>query len=405
MKRALKIVGIVVGVVLLAAGGFAAKVAIGGVPNYEPGKVELKVEVTPERVKRGKKIANLLCAECHKDPTTGKLSGKRMEEAPPEFGPIFSRNLTRSTTHGEPAKYTDGQLAYLIRTGIGRDGRYVPPYMAKLPHLSDEDLASIIAFLRSDDELLTAVDKDPPGRSQPSFLTKFLCNTVFKPLPYPDKPIQAPPTTDKIAYGRYLVVNLDCWTCHSADFKTMNIFEPEKTPGFLGGGNSVFDLRGQVIQTANITPDNETGIGKWSEADFIRAVRKGFRPDNTLIRYPMAVMPDLTDEDASAMYAYLKTVPVISNKVARKAPELVQGDEGKKIYYKYGCPACHGDNGVGIGDLRKAVQHYPEDAKLLAWIKNAPSIKPDTKMPQWEGVIKDEEFVPLMAYVKTLQVP
>jgi mono/diheme cytochrome c family protein len=391
--------------VVVAAGGFAAKVAIGGIPNFEPGKVELKIEVTPERVKRGKKWATLLCAECHKDPTTGKLNGKLMVEAPPEFGPIVSRNITRHPVKGETAKYTDGQLAYLIRTGIGHDGRYVPPPMAKLAHLADEDLASIIAFLRSDDELVQPVDQDPPGRSQPSFLMKFLCNVAFKPLPYPDKPIAAPVPTDKVAYGKYLVFNLDCWTCHSADFKKMNIFQPDQTPGYLGGGNTVYDLRGQQVTTANITPDPETGIGKWSEADFVRAVRKGFRPDNTLLRYPMAIMPDLTDEDAAAIYAYLRTVPVITNKIVRKGPELVQGDEGKKIYYRYGCVACHGDNGVGIGDLRKAVQHYPDDNKLLAWIRNAPSIKPETKMPQWEGIIKDEEFPPLMAYVKTLQVP
>jgi mono/diheme cytochrome c family protein len=115
-------------------------------------------------------------------------------------------------------------------------------------------------------------------------------------------------------------------------------------------------------------------------------------------------MPELTDEDAAAIYAYLRTIPKLSNEVKRVEEELVAGDDGKKIYYKYGCPACHGDNGVGIGDLRKATQHYPTDEKLLGWLKNAPAIKPETKMPQWEGVIKPEEFGPLLAYVKTLQV-
>jgi mono/diheme cytochrome c family protein len=402
MKKVLKIMGAIVVVALLAAGGFAAKVAIVGIPSYKPGNVQLKVEATPERVQRGRKWAHLLCAECHKDPSTGKATGRRMDEAPPEFGLIVTKNITQDPAHGI-GKYSDGELAYLIRTGIGRDGRYVPPPMAKLPHLADEDLLSIIAFLHSNDELVQPTAVDPPGVSQPSFLMKFLSTVAFTPLVYPDKPIPVP--TEKVAYGRYLLVNLDCWTCHSADFKSMNIGEPEKTPGFMGGGNTVFGLRGEKLLTANITADDETGIGKWSEADFVRALRKGFRPDNQLIRYPMPLMPELTDEDAAAIYAFLRTVPKIHNAVARRPQELVSGDDGKKIYYKYGCPACHGDKGVGIGDLRQATKHYPEDEKLLGWIKNAPSIKPDTRMPQWEGVIKPDEFAPLLAYVKTLQVP
>src|SRR6478672_9085483 len=139
--------------------------------------------------------------------------------------------------------------------------------MVKLPNLSDEDLFSIIAFLRSDDPLVYAADVDPPGTTTPSFLTKFLSHVAFKPLPYPSQPIQAPAATDKIARGRYLVAGLDCFPCHSADFKTMNVLAPEKSPGYMGGGNLVNDLRGKPIYSANLTSDVETGIGKWSEAD------------------------------------------------------------------------------------------------------------------------------------------
>ncbi len=404
MKKVLKVFGWLILVVVLLAGGFAAKVAIVGIPKYAPGKIELKVESTPERVARGKRYAQTLCAMCHMDPTTRKLTGKQLIDAPKEFGVIFSMNITKHPEKGI-GSWTDGEIAYLLRTGIRRDGQYLPPYMAKLAHISDEDLQSIIAFLRSDDPLVAPEAVDPPGVTKPSFLTKFLSTVAFKPLPYPAEKIVAPAITDKVAYGKYLATAFECYACHSADFKTMNSLEPEKSAGCYGGGNPVLDVNGNVVRSANLTPD-DTGIGKWSEADFSRALRKGFRPDNTPVRYPMMPTPELTEEEVSTIYAYLRSIPKIANKVDRGAAPVLaaNADEGNKIFHKYQCFTCHGETGVGIADLRRATVNYPSDEKLLAWIRNAPSIKPDTKMPQWEGVIADAEFTPLLAYVKALQL-
>lgn len=92
----------------------------------------------------------------------------------------------------------------------------------------------------------------------------------------------------------------------------------------------------------------ETGIGEWSEDEFVRLVRFGVRPDATVIVYPMVPYPELTDGEARAIFAYLRTVPPIKNAVARPAPTLVAGaDAGRAAYYKYGCNGCHGDSGVG----------------------------------------------------------
>ena len=405
MTRVAKVLGwLVLGVIVLG-GSFAAFVAIDGIPKYTPRKIDLKVESTPERVARGKRYVQTLCATCHMDPTTRKLTGKQMLDAPERVWDDLLRNITKHPERGIGG-WTDGEIAYLLRTGVRRDGQYLPPYMVKLPHISDEDLHSIIAFLRSDDPMVAPEAVDPPGTTQPSFLTKVLSHIVFKPLPYPTEKIAAPPITDKVAYGRYLVAGLDCFACHSADFKTQNVFEPEKSEGFLGGGNPVLDVNGNVVRSANLTPDEATGIGRWTERDFVRALRRGFRPDNTPVRYPMLPTPELTDEEVGTIYAYLRTVPKLSNKVDRGTPFVLaaNADDGNKLYHKYYCFACHGETGVGIADLRRATSNYPSDEKLLAWIRNAPSIKPDTKMPTWEGVIADAEFTPLLAYVKTLQL-
>ena len=403
MRKLLRFVGIGLLVILVAAGAFAAYVAVSGIPKYPTGRIDRRVEITPERVERGRKLASLTCLTCHQDPTTGKLTGKLLVDAPRQFGPIFSKNITHDPAHGIGA-WTDGELLYFLRTGIHRTGQYVPPYMPKFPHLSEDDIDSIVAFVRSDDPLFAPASEDPPGQTRPSFLTKFLSHTVFKPLPYPKERIAAPSPTDRVAYGRYLSNAIGCFACHSADFKTMNELEPEKSEGFFGGGNAMLDQTGQTVVTANITFDEATGIGRWSEEDFDHAIRTGVRPDRRVLSFPMVPMPELTREDTAALYAYLQTVPKLSHTVARPATRQVAADasEGKKLYYRYGCPSCHGDHGVGIGDLRKAAVHYPTDQQLVAWIKNPSSFKPGTKMPTWDGVIAETDYPALIAYVKEL---
>ena len=72
-------------------------------------------------------------------------------DAPKEFGEIYAPNITKDTQYGIGG-WTDAEIMYLLRTGIKRDGSYVPPYMAKLPMLSDEDMASIIGGSNGESE-------------------------------------------------------------------------------------------------------------------------------------------------------------------------------------------------------------------------------------------------------------
>jgi hypothetical protein len=89
-------------------------------------------------VARGKGVALALCAGCHYDQKTGGLTGHHMVEAPDEFGELWSRNITGDPKDGI-GSYTDGELAFLLRTGIERNGVYPGPFMAH-PHASDEDI-------------------------------------------------------------------------------------------------------------------------------------------------------------------------------------------------------------------------------------------------------------------------
>jgi hypothetical protein len=90
---------------------------------------------------------------------------------------------------------------------------------------------------------------------------------------------------------------------------------PENSLGYLGGGNQFFDKEGNEIFSTNLTMDMETGLGSWSEEEFIKTLRFGMRPDNTPLRFPMVPAPMITPEEAAAMWTYLQTVPVIKSEV------------------------------------------------------------------------------------------
>jgi mono/diheme cytochrome c family protein len=180
-------------------------------------------------------------------------------------------------------------------------------------------------------------------------------------------------------------------------------FVPERSAGFLGGGNAMPDMNGRIVTTANITPDPATGIGKWSEEEFVRLLRFGVRPDASVIVYPMVPYPELSDAEARAIFAYLRTVPPIVNAVARPVAVKVDGaDAGRAAYYRYGCNGCHGDTGVGLYDLRKGGANYPTDEALIAYVRHPELAKPGVKMPTWDGVIAEADYEPLAAYVRAL---
>jgi mono/diheme cytochrome c family protein len=115
--------------------------------------------------------------------------------------------------------------------------------------------------------------------------------------------------------GRYLVEHVAaCGNCHTP--KGPN----GEMPGMhLAGGNVVEDNPDFRAIAANITPDRATGIGGWTDAQLIRAIREGIRPDGSLIGPPMPFefYRGLADEDLVAIVAYLRTVPAVANRAEK----------------------------------------------------------------------------------------
>jgi mono/diheme cytochrome c family protein len=109
---------------------------------------------------------------------------------------------------------------------------------------------------------------------------------------------------DQIARGEYLARAGDCTACHTA---------PE---GKLFAGGRAMPTPFGTLYTSNITPDPETGIGKWSVDDFYKTMHEGRFPDGGLIypAMPFASYTKVTRADSDAIYAYLRSVPPVKQK-------------------------------------------------------------------------------------------
>lgn len=126
---------------------------------------------------------------------------------------------------------------------------------------------------------------------------------------YPIYPATTPATgaqQDLILRGEYLAKMGDCIACHS------NV--KGNTPAYAGG--LPLETPFGTFYSPNITPDKETGIGNWTEKDFVRALKEGRDPQgrNYFPVFPYIYFSKITDEDAKAMYAYFMSIPAVSLK-------------------------------------------------------------------------------------------
>jgi mono/diheme cytochrome c family protein len=142
--------------------------------------------------------------------------------------------------------------------------------------------------------------------------------TLVSATPARRRHVAATSTATKVKRGEYLATVMGCNDCH--------------TPGVLFGApdfsrrlsGSELGWKGPwgVTFARNITPDLETGIGKWSEAEIVKTLRTGQRPDGSVLLPPMPYQDFaiLTDQDAFAIAAYLKSIPPIQHRSPDRIP-------------------------------------------------------------------------------------
>ena len=316
-----KIVLILLILIALAGGGGLGYLYLRKPASASP--VAIRVDMSPQRVARGRYLFERLanCDGCHSIPDETRfgrpvLAGKRGAGVvfPKELGlpgDISAPNITpdRETGLGE---WTDGEKIRAIREGIGRDGRVLFPMMPYPAYrqMSDEDAQSLVAYMNALEPVRNPV---PPTR------VAFLVSLMIKSVPRPvSAPVPAPSRSDKVKYGEYLTRIGGCPECHTPHERG----QPNEAKRLAGGRE--FRLPNAVVVSANISPDPETGIGRWSEPQFLdkfyqykEYVEKGspkVGPEGYTLM-PWLSLAQLPPEDLAAIFAYLKTQRPVYNSV------------------------------------------------------------------------------------------
>jgi hypothetical protein len=321
MGRVLRIIGIVLCILVLLFAG-AITFTIGWRPFIGPRARPLTnrtFKATPDRLARGKYLTeNVLdCFACHSQhdwtkhdaPVVPGTEGGGQDPFPLEGlpGKVYPPNISPDKETGA-GNWTDDQLARAIREGIGHDGRALFPFMpyGDYRYLSDEDLASVIVYLRS----LPPVHRVIP-KTELIFPVKYLIRSAPQPI---TQPVPPPDLPTPVKRGDWLVRVAGCRDCHTPQRNGQPIPRLDLAGGFV--------LKGPWgdVASANITPD-PSGISYYDEALFLKVMRTGY----VNARQLKPIMPwwahrGMTDQDLKAMFVYLRTVPPIKHRVDNTEP-------------------------------------------------------------------------------------
>ncbi len=254
-------------------------------------------------LERGNYLVNSIaaCGNCH-TPRGGPLKGKELAGGN-KFGgkkapfTTYSSNLTQDKETGI-GNWSDEQIITAIREGMRPNGKTLGPPMPfhLYRRISDRDVKAIVEYLRSVKPVKNKVPKSvyriklpksrPRAGSVPEVSRK-----------------------NKVKYGEYLAGPVGhCIACHTPRMKSTHDYKNQ-----FGAGGS--DFRGPFGTSfaANITPDPETGLGKWTDRQIKAAISLGWRNDGTKMNPPMpyAYFKNIRGEDLDAIVAYLRSLKPI----------------------------------------------------------------------------------------------
>jgi len=252
--------------------------------RYEVPATALEISTTHASIERGAHLVRSIgaCTLCHGDDMGG---GVYADMGP--VGIVAGPNLTRGRG-GLAGTFEMADWVRAIRYGVRRDGTsLIMMPSEEFTNMSDEDLSSIAAYL----EQAPPVDREVPRSQFKPVGRALLAMGRLEILTAPKT--KHPQTIDNIAeksgreYGRYLADVSGCHGCHGDGLSGGRVAGPPGLP-----------------PASNLTP---TGLGKWTEADFVRAIRQGIKPDGSAINefMPWRVYAAMTDAELHALWTYL----------------------------------------------------------------------------------------------------
>jgi mono/diheme cytochrome c family protein len=309
-------------VVIVGLAGIALAYLFLALPKVSPPST-VKVVATPEKLARGEYLSRHVagCVVCHGTRDWTRFSGP-LQPGTEGRGSVFEIGIASlhasNITPAGIGEWTDGELIRAMTEGVSRDGRPLFPLMPydNFRTMAPDDLEAIVAYVRS-------LKPIPVVGPAPVTKINFPVNLIVRTMPGPAAPAPRPdPITDRIAYGKYVTTMASCGHCHTPREGDPNVQGKE----FAGG--SPFELPGGRVQfSANITPDQRTGIGSWTEAQFVDRFKINAQLDDETMQaqsghrteMPWRDYAGMTREDLSAIYLYLRTVPAVTNVVPRGA--------------------------------------------------------------------------------------
>lgn len=238
------------------------------------------------------------CGNCHtpmgpEGPVAGmELAGRLVDK-----NPGFTAYAPNITPAGRISEWSDADLARAIREGLRPDGSLIGPPMpfAMYRGLGDEDLASIVAFLRT---------LDPIENEVPASEYNIPLPPAYGP---PIETVAAPARGVTVEYGAYLAGPVShCMECHSP----MGPQGPMTDPEHLGKGGFEFHGPWGVSTATNLT-SHEDGLAGYSDAELKDIITKGIRPDGSQMLPPMpyGYLAEMSPEDLDAVILYLRSLP------------------------------------------------------------------------------------------------
>jgi cytochrome c553 len=256
--------------------------------RYPVPETTLAVPSDPAALAHGEHIVKAVatCTLCHGDDLGGAVYADMGS-----MGVVAGPNLTRGRG-GIGGDLSVHDWVRAIRFGVRRDGTSLIAMPSEVfTNFSDEDLGAVVAFLQQ----LPPVDRDVP-QTRFGFLGRALVATgrlnilVAPKTHYQPQPrvVAREPTPE---YGRYLADVSGCHGCHGHGLSGGRVAGPPNLP-----------------PASNLTP---AGIGEWSEADFLRAMREGRRPNGTALDefMPWRTYARMADAELRALWRYLRSVP------------------------------------------------------------------------------------------------
>jgi len=288
------------------------------------------IEATPARLERGGYLVNQVCScgFCHSSREQGDilteteradafLGGGNVYHDEASGLAIWIPNLTHDAKTGL-GLWSDDEVLRALRDGVRPDGRFLFPLMPydNFQHLSDEDARAIVAYVRSAPPYHQKAPRQP---LKLGLLYHLLFETFGVQLHRPARDVP-PPASDPVSRGRYLAQIATCTYCHSAGKRGPRL---PGDPLYMAGGEVPFeDPAIGKVWARNLTPDLETGLGRYSPAQVKAAIQSGVRLDGKKMAPPMSQLiphySGMTDGDLDAIVAFLKSLPPVHRAVPER---------------------------------------------------------------------------------------